>query len=188
MITEHIIAIHGLMLINFDITRGQRSVYKAQRCYVVVHPDASEFPSFISDLQSICSLHCQNLSTSCICLCFMMSSIDVSIKISHDYLFFVLIDSIHHKLRDSFKALYYFILRVCADWHVDYMELCIPYFNSYAPSLFQQVLWVVNDVMFDVIFNVETNSPTSPYSSFMILNYSLIPPQLNIFFFLKVSF
>ena len=117
-----------------------------------------------------------------------MSSIDVSIKISHDYLFLVLIDSIHHKLRDSFKVLYYFILGVCADWHVNYMDLCIPYFNSYAPSLFQKVLWMINDAMFDIIFNVESNSPTPPYDSFIVLTYSFIPSHLNRFFFLKVCF
>ena len=147
MITERINAIHCSMLIYFYITRGQRSVYKAQRCYVVVFPDASEFPFFVSDLQSIRSLHCQNLSTSCVSLCFMMPSIDVGVEVPHDYLFFILIDSIHHNLGNAFKALYYFVLRVSVDWHIDYMKLCVTYFNSYAPSLIQQVLWMVDDVV-----------------------------------------
>ena len=67
----------------------------------------------------------------------MVPSIDVSVEVPHDYLFFILIDSIHHNLGNSFKALYNFVLGIRADWHVDYMKLGIPYFYTDAPSLLQ---------------------------------------------------
>ena len=92
----------------------------------------------------------------------MVSAIYVSIEVSHDNLFLVLVNSVHYYLGYAFKTLVYFVLRLSVYRHVNYMELCVPYFNSYAPSLFQKVLWMVNDVMFDIIFNVETNSPTPP--------------------------
>ena len=66
----------------------------------------------------------------------MVSSVDVSVEVSYNYLFFIAVDSIHYNLWDTFKALNYFIMGVCVYWHIDYMYLCISYFYSYAPTLF----------------------------------------------------
>ena len=66
----------------------------------------------------------------------MMSPVDVSVEVSYDNLFFIVIDSIYYNLGDTFEALVNFILRICVNWHIDYMYLCIPYFDSYTPSLF----------------------------------------------------
>ena len=65
----------------------------------------------------------------------MMSTIDVRIEVSYYYLFLIVIDSLHEYLGDTFVALIYFILWVCADWHIDFMDLCVPYLDSYASSI-----------------------------------------------------
>ena len=109
----------------------------------------------------------------------MMPSINMGVEIPHDDLFFILVDTIHQDLRKSFKALIYFIIGIRVDRHVYYVELCIPYFYPYTPSLFQQIVRVFNDGVFNVLLDVKANSSTSSNGSFIILTYSLIAPYLD---------
>ena len=57
----------------------------------------------------------------------MASSIDVGIEVPYNNLLFVLVDASHEDLRQSFKTLLYLVLRLCTDWHVYDVYLCVAY-------------------------------------------------------------
>ena len=57
----------------------------------------------------------------------MTSSIDVGIGVPYNNLLFVLVDAGHEDLRQSIKTLLYLVLRLCTDWHVYDVYLCIAY-------------------------------------------------------------